>query len=495
MSKADIEVTNAAATATDAAAAAAVSASRKRTRALQVALCAILDVITGVMSVGFAPVPQQTADFFTTSLSGINYMAIVYTFMFIPGAIFSSKVLDDHGPRASLIIGAVLQVIGSLAKYLATLAPAPASLGIAYVGQVFNGLGQPFVLNAPTKIAGIWFGSHERGLPNAIMSVCNSFGSFVGYLIGPLIVTTVADIPTYALVQTIMMAVVTIPTIFFARNPPELAERFAFKKEKDPAKRNNWGLTLLDVRILFSVPEYAKMTICFTVAIGLFTAMGTLLTQFILAYGYTEIDGSICAALLIVIGTISAGLSGWFIDRTFKHLLVLKSGYTSTVLMYAFFAIVACIPGIMPAVAISCALLGIASFIMLPAALELGAAVGKLDVKEVVIKHRERFESKTPNEHQKLQLDAIAEHGMEEGVTSGVMWLLAQGMSMILILVLDAINSSNADRRIGVRASVWTMTAVSAIGCVVIWLFPSAKGMERVRAGMLELKGEEKSSA
>ena len=36
------------------------------------------------------------------------------------------------------------------------------SFWIVIIGQLFAGVGQPFLLNAPSKLAAVWFASNER---------------------------------------------------------------------------------------------------------------------------------------------------------------------------------------------------------------------------------------------------------------------------------------------------------------------------------------------
>ena len=73
---------------------------------------------------------------------------ILYIFINFP----SNWVLDEKGIRKGIMIGAITTALGSGIRCLVNV-----SFSFAIVGQLFCSIGQPFILNAPTKIASRWF--------------------------------------------------------------------------------------------------------------------------------------------------------------------------------------------------------------------------------------------------------------------------------------------------------------------------------------------------
>jgi hypothetical protein len=51
------------------------------------------------------------------------------------------------------------------------------------IGQFLCAIAQPFILNAPTKIATRWFIPQNRSLALALLSVINIVGTAVGFVI------------------------------------------------------------------------------------------------------------------------------------------------------------------------------------------------------------------------------------------------------------------------------------------------------------------------
>jgi fucose permease len=73
---------------------------------------------------------------------------IVFIFVNFP----SNWILDSKGIRKGVIIGAVLTALGAAIRCLVNL-----SFAYVIIGQIFCAIGQPFILNAPGKIATYWF--------------------------------------------------------------------------------------------------------------------------------------------------------------------------------------------------------------------------------------------------------------------------------------------------------------------------------------------------
>lgn len=64
----------------------------------------------------------------------------------------ANKIIDSKGLRVGLIIGTAFYFAGALFVALVNK-----SFNFVILGTVFFGLGQPFLLNSPAKIATYWF--------------------------------------------------------------------------------------------------------------------------------------------------------------------------------------------------------------------------------------------------------------------------------------------------------------------------------------------------
>lgn len=73
---------------------------------------------------------------------------IVYVIVNFP----SNWVLDVQGIKKGMVVGAVLTALGAAIRCLITT-----HFAFVIVGQILCAIAQPFILNAPTKIAVRWF--------------------------------------------------------------------------------------------------------------------------------------------------------------------------------------------------------------------------------------------------------------------------------------------------------------------------------------------------
>lgn len=81
------------------------------------------------------------------SIIPMCYM-IIYVFINFP----SNWVLDVKGIKKGIVVGAVFTAVGAGFRCLITT-----HFGFVILGQILCAIGQPFILNAPTKVAVRWF--------------------------------------------------------------------------------------------------------------------------------------------------------------------------------------------------------------------------------------------------------------------------------------------------------------------------------------------------
>lgn len=81
------------------------------------------------------------------SIIPMCYM-IIYVFVNFP----SNWVLDVKGIKKGIVVGAVFTAVGAGFRCLITT-----HFAFVILGQILCAIGQPFILNAPTKVAVRWF--------------------------------------------------------------------------------------------------------------------------------------------------------------------------------------------------------------------------------------------------------------------------------------------------------------------------------------------------
>lgn len=89
---------------------------------------------------------------YAVSETKVSLSVILNLLVFFIANFPANKIIDSKGLRVGLIIGTSFYFIGSLCYSLVNK-----SFNFVIVGTVFLGLGQPFLLNSPAKVAASWF--------------------------------------------------------------------------------------------------------------------------------------------------------------------------------------------------------------------------------------------------------------------------------------------------------------------------------------------------
>ena len=133
---------------------------------------ALLTACTQLLWLAYAPITTQAHRAMGVSTGTVGDLAIIFPLMYVILALPAGRWLDTRFGQA-LGLGAILTAGGGLLRLAG-----PSSYGWALAGQFVIAAGQPFVLNAITKVAARYFPARER---TAAISV-GSVALFVGIL-------------------------------------------------------------------------------------------------------------------------------------------------------------------------------------------------------------------------------------------------------------------------------------------------------------------------
>ncbi|TPX10170.1 uncharacterized protein E0L32_001367 [Thyridium curvatum] len=274
----------------------------------------LLNVIVSWDWLTFSPVSSQSAEFFNTTETNINWLstAFLFSFVFITPAVI--YVLHE-GPKISIITASVLVLAGNWIRYGGVRSSGSGNFGVVMFGQILTGLAQPFVLSAPTRYSDLWFTNRGRVAATALTSLANPFGAALGQLIVPMWVSTPKDIPNMVLYVSIISSVCSIPSFFVPKEPPTPVA---------PSSETPKTSLRESVRILSTSLEFWLIFVPFSVYVGFFNSVSSLLNQIMGPYGYSDDEAGIGGAMLIVVGLVSSAITSPILDRTKGFLVAIK---------------------------------------------------------------------------------------------------------------------------------------------------------------------------
>lgn len=118
--------------------------------------------------------------FYDVSAFAIDWLSMSYMLIYIPLLFPVAWLLDKRGLRLIALAGSALNAMGAWVK-LGSLKPH--LFPVTVLGQVICGLAQVFILGMPSRIASVWFGSHEVSTAcsiavfgNQVMGSCSPAG-------------------------------------------------------------------------------------------------------------------------------------------------------------------------------------------------------------------------------------------------------------------------------------------------------------------------------
>ncbi|KAF2130349.1 MFS general substrate transporter [Dothidotthia symphoricarpi CBS 119687] len=312
----------------------------------------LLNVVVSWDWLTFAPVSTRSAAYFGVSETAINWLSTAFMFAFVPACPFVVYLLH-RSPKESILCASVLLLIGNWIRYAGTRAN---TFGVVMFGQILTGLSQPFVLAAPTRYSDMWFTERGRVGATALASLANPFGGALAQLVNPFF----GSIPQTVLIISIIATVACIPSLFIPASPPT-----------PPTASSSLSRTplLVSLNHMLRSPPFYILLLTFSIYVGFFNAFSSLLNQILYPYAFSEDEAGICGAILIVVGLVVAAITSPVLDRTHAYLRGIK--LLCPLIAVAYLAMVWA-PQTRSIVApyIIAALLGAASFSLLPVALE-----------------------------------------------------------------------------------------------------------------------------
>ncbi|KAE8355832.1 major facilitator superfamily domain-containing protein [Aspergillus coremiiformis] len=320
----------------------------------------LLNIVVSWDWLTFSSVSTTASQHFGVSESAINWMSTGYLFAFCIASPVVILTLNRGGPKPAIIITSTLLLLGNWIRYAGTIAHG-GIFGVAMFGQILIGLAQPFCLSAPTRYSDLWFSDQGRTSATAVATLANPLGAALGQLIDSFWVTEPSEVPDMVLYISVIATIAAIPSFILPSKPPT-----------PPSASSATTRTplLLAIAQLLKTREFWFIFIPFSIYVGFFNSVSSLLNQILSPYAFTETEAGIAGGILIIVGLISSAIVSPITDR-FKHYLG-----TIRVLVFivaaCYIALIFAPPspaGIAPSFVV-CALLGASSFALLPVVLE-----------------------------------------------------------------------------------------------------------------------------
>lgn len=313
---------------------------------------ALQTIINAVMWITFAPIQLSTITFYGIDKNRVNWLALAYQVLYLPGTAMASYSISRFGFKNGLVHGCILNTLGAWLRWLSTKSDSEERFGeYSYVclmiGQSLAGLAQPYFTNTPAKFAGEWFSLSQRDVATTLCAMLNPVGIAVGQVLPPLLVNsdTGYGMATLLLGQAcVATGILGITFLLFQEAPPTPPSRTtsmrhleAVGEQKREAQRAQlWK----DVRWLLTNKNFILLLMTFGIGLGIFNAVTALLAQLIQPCypGAQENQdySSYFGASIIGFGLVACAVVGPLMDYTHKYNPILKVCFVLALLASTF---------------------------------------------------------------------------------------------------------------------------------------------------------------
>jgi MFS family permease len=233
------------------------------------------------------------------SFFNIDFLASSYMIIYLVVSIPASYIIDTYGIVKGIRAGVILAVAGATLKGVSGN-----SFNMVLTGQIILAVSQPFVINASTAVAARWFPVKERAIATGLATLAQYLGIMIAMLVTPaLIVSSPAD-PAYgsgigSMLRTYGIITVAVSVISFLL----MRERPATPPSEESFVRVNFTSGL---RHIFRLRDMWMMILLFTIGLGIFNAVSSMVDSIAAYLGVDDSNGMIGGIMLIggIIGAI-----------------------------------------------------------------------------------------------------------------------------------------------------------------------------------------------
>lgn len=240
----------------------------------------------------FAPITADAAKFFGVSDLQIGLLSMCFMIVFIVFSIPASWIIDKYGIRVGVGIGALLTGLFGLMRGLV-----PLDFNFVLISQIGIAIGQPFLLNAITKVASRWFPISERGTASGLGTLSMYLGIFAGMVITPYVANRYG-VGLTLYYYGIFSVVSAIIFMIFVREYPPTAPCRPDQEER--------SLVTEGFRNIFKTRDFRILLVVFFIGLGIFNCVTTWIENILLPRGFTTSQAGTTGGVMILAGIMGA---------------------------------------------------------------------------------------------------------------------------------------------------------------------------------------------
>ena len=272
-----------------------------------------INITIQILWICYAPVTVEASQYYHVTDLNIGLLAMIFMIVYVPLAIPAAWAIDTWGFKKAVSFGAILLGVFGLLRGLFTT-----SFTLTLLFTIGLAIAQPFLLNAFTKLAALWFPFKQRATIIGVAFLATFLGIAIGEALTPLLVIQFG----FASMQLIYGAVAAISAVVFVvlvrdqpptpASPPGLEER---------------ALVLDGLKQILRQRDFYYLAFALFVGNGIFNGLSTWVESIVRPKGLSITEAGDLGGLMLIGGIVGALLLPALSDRLRKRKVFLVFGF------------------------------------------------------------------------------------------------------------------------------------------------------------------------
>jgi len=263
---------------------------RSRWIMLIVYMCMV--AVNQLLWITFAPITGDATKYYGVSDLRIGILSMCFMIVYIVVSIPASWIIDRFGIRIGVGIGAVFTGVFGLVRGFAG-----PDYNLLLLAQIGIAIGQPFILNAITKLAARWFPMEERATAAGLGTLAMYLGILLGMTLTPYLIIG-SGIGGMLYIYGIISILTMIAFLFLLKERPPTAPCLPDQEER--------SLVYDGFKQTLQTKDFLVLMVIFFIGLGVFNAVTTWIEDILRPRGFSATQAGITGGIMIIGGIIGA---------------------------------------------------------------------------------------------------------------------------------------------------------------------------------------------
>lgn len=432
------------------------------------AVFSLISMSNEVIWISLSSITSVVKEYYGVSYIAVNWLSMIYMLFYL-FVFLAALALDRKGLKFTIMIGAVLNGLGSCARLIGTNRD---GFAMVFVGNALAALAQCFILFVPPSLAAIWFGENERATASAVGVLMNMLGVAIGFLMGGTMVPNSPDYEgvvrdgmfTTLLIQAVFCTIMVVLCLVLIHDapqtPPSMSQKLILvqkrkkREEKQKGIQNNTSVDdgkyenndnhidcssesgevinfRTSLKLLIKDKNFHLVAQAYGIYFGLFGAYNTTLNQMCMNhFPGREQEIGLMGFTSVILGLIGILLAGVWLDKTKRYKSISVATFLACTTSLLAFTLILVYTDNFTLVYVSFSIFGFSSYPYMTVGLEHAAEIT---------------------------------YPIPEGITSGILLLFGNMYAIVLTFICGAIIDKGYSDTAG-----FLMTGLYFIGVVVV---------------------------